>query len=425
MKIITKTITIKRRLNINTEIREFIIRNINYRRHVYNDFVEESRKYENTLDFNAIKFKTYYFNTIEKPQCKYEKYCVGISEQVSKDIARGIKIMRIKKHFYSKLHFKKIDKYHGTFKVHLKPGFQEVSKNNIKFYSRLKIKNNNKIKFRVRNGEWINLNLKESLFDTFENELYYDENQQYYFTLDDVKEITFIHDMGKFYIALSLNVHYVINKRELSYAGIDLGIRNPITLYDGNNVYNDIFKMSHKVLNKIDYLERRSSRLQKILRRKFKLNGGIYSNNYEKVRKKLRITYKKISNIKLDWRRKVTLIIAKKYNLFVIDKFNSPTKLTHRENNIKSNKLMRKFNRSNRRYCMYYTYETLIHNIEKTGGGYIEAPEGTTCTCCKCGHVNNRLPLNKRKLVCEHCGLLIDRDINAATNCYKYIISSI
>ncbi len=36
--------------------------------------------------------------------------------------------------------------------------------------------------------------------------------------------------------------------------------------------------------------------------------------------------------------------------------------------------------------------------------------------CSKCGHVKENLLLSDRNYVCEHCGIVLDRDTNAAVN---------
>ena len=46
--------------------------------------------------------------------------------------------------------------------------------------------------------------------------------------------------------------------------------------------------------------------------------------------------------------------------------------------------------------------------------------EKTTCTCSICGYVNKHLPLKERNLTCKECGEVIDRDMNAAKNCYLF-----
>ena len=36
--------------------------------------------------------------------------------------------------------------------------------------------------------------------------------------------------------------------------------------------------------------------------------------------------------------------------------------------------------------------------------------------CCKCGCKKNKLKLSERTYHCEHCGNVMDRDLNAAIN---------
>ena len=37
-------------------------------------------------------------------------------------------------------------------------------------------------------------------------------------------------------------------------------------------------------------------------------------------------------------------------------------------------------------------------------------------TCSACGNIKSSLKLSDREYVCENCGLVIDRDLNAAIN---------
>ena len=48
-------------------------------------------------------------------------------------------------------------------------------------------------------------------------------------------------------------------------------------------------------------------------------------------------------------------------------------------------------------------------------------PSSKTCSCC--GHVKENLKLNDRKYVCQACGTVIDRDLNAAINLANYFQS--
>lgn len=271
--------------------------------------------------------------------------------------------------------------------------------------------------------------MREPLYDKidfingFPISLYCKEKQDYYFAENDLKEISFLHDTGKFYIILYTNVIYqkqIQLDRSNKVCGIDLGIRNPVTLYDGNQFI--VYKMSDDQLSKISRLEKRISRLQTILDNKYNVNGKNTSNNYYKLLYKIRVSWKDIFNIRLNWRRQVCNEISKNYGVFVIDSFYQPGKKSHEDLKIPKN-IINNLNRNNRNHGMSYFYNVLVHDIEKNGGIIIEAPPNTTNKCSECGHINKtKLPLGKNTFKCEKCGYTIDRDKNAAINCYKYLL---
>ena len=41
-------------------------------------------------------------------------------------------------------------------------------------------------------------------------------------------------------------------------------------------------------------------------------------------------------------------------------------------------------------------------------------------TCSGCGHIKHNLKLSDRTYTCSECGLVIDRDLNAAINLMNY-----
>jgi len=65
--------------------------------------------------------------------------------------------------------------------------------------------------------------------------------------------------------------------------------------------------------------------------------------------------------------------------------------------------------------------EMLQYKAKWKGGNVIKIsrwfPSSKLCSCC--GHKKEKLGLDERIYVCEHCGLNIDRDLNAAINIYK------
>ena len=105
------------------------------------------------------------------------------------------------------------------------------------------------------------------------------------------------------------------------------------------------------------------------------------------------------------------------YKYIVLDKFKQPDEEEHKDlpNNVK-----RYINSFNRRLGMSYFTNDLIHACNKNNCIVIDSPDKSTCTCSYCNHINPKLSLNNRLLKCEKCCLKIDRDMNAAINCYSH-----
>ena len=456
-----RTINICIPIKVDDYLKSFIFKNINYRRKVWNDFVEEAKKYEDTncfyTKFNPLKFKTKYFK-IEEENDIYNEYCVGISAQVSNDMLHSLKrilveneaIIRHNKTNHNtkklwKTRFHRFDKYYGSFKVENKATITKSKYKNIS--NRIHIKDAYTLTFRVRGGkgsrynfntEILTIHLKEPLFKlrgigeycpSFirEYKVKGENAVECGFNELDIRSTSFIHKLGKFYIQLSINVTYKIKDKDIKSrqpkAGIDTGIHNPAVLYNGENYYK--IAMPEKTVRKVHYLERRARRLQHIMDNKYMINkervkhGELespYTKNYEKVRYKFRKVWNKIVNIKRHWIYTKCKFIVTHFQCICVDRFK-----TIDNRHIKPDKLKHKFNFINRFHYMYTFNETLIHMSKKYGCEYNESPENTTCTCSICGHKNPHLPLSERYLICEECNTVIDRDENAAKNCYMCI----
>ena len=442
--------------------KSFIFKNINYRRYVYNDFIEEAEKFKgvnNLYDgFKPLKYKTEYFK-MEEEKDIYNEMCVGISEQVSKDIKMSLNRVRDEnnkimylfetkgiKQTLHKLHFIKFDKYFGSFKVHNK--HYVTTAGNVA--GRLHVIDKNTVTFRVRGGhgshfcqtpEILTIRLKEPLYKYKDGNKYpffireykvKGENAvEFWFNELGIKETAFIHRLGKFYIQLSIEGSYFINLDDIKSrqykAGIDTGIHNPAVLYNGNEFKK--YCMPNDVIKKIHYKERKARRLQSIMDKKMNINEVLYSKglipskytkNYEKVRRKFRKVHNDIVNIKLNWIYNTCKEIATSYQIICVDTFKQPD---NNELDLLPNRLKHIVNHSNRFHKMSTFNLVLIHMATKYGCYYVSAPEKTTCTCSKCGHDNGYISLDVRDIECKNkkCRLIIDRDYNAAKNCYNYI----
>ena len=59
----------------------------------------------------------------------------------------------------------------------------------------------------------------------------------------------------------------------------------------------------------------------------------------------------------------------------------------------------------------------LEYKAERAGGRVVKVnPKNTSKACSGCGNVKASLPLSERVYSCSNCGLVIDRDHNAAKN---------
>lgn len=173
------TISIKIPIKVDDYLKEFIFKNINMRRQIWNDFVEAY--YEEYVEdyhdsnFKPIAYLTKVYKPMEMETRRYDEYCVGLSEQVAKDINHAMinnrifnKKVRNKKIIsnLSRLHFHKRDNYYGSFKVHCK--YDKKSPNSSRIKS---IYDSTHIQFRVRgenqfhDKEYLDIELLELLYD--------------------------------------------------------------------------------------------------------------------------------------------------------------------------------------------------------------------------------------------------------------------
>ena len=436
----TKLITIIRRIDPTDTQKHFILHNCNKRRYIWNKFVEKYREDYKTFDPDSVReyLISEDVNTLmdeDTDDTIKDMYCVDIILGVYKDVKAALKKMRSvykKTGNISKLQFRRKDVFRETFKVRTK---NEISNSTGDPRGKVHFKNTTKFEFRAAHdhvSNKFNFKLMEPIsdeYDKFDHEfITYDKHsyrKRYSFHHDDIKEIVFMKELGKYYIMLKCKVTYYNYKDELKAetAGIDLGIHNPVSIHDGKRTFQ--IAMSPKQLANIQYYVRRCGKIQSAMDRKLLINTKRneadpnyprYSKRYRKLQCRFRRYWKHVRDIRLDWRHKLANSITNKYDNIVVDEFTTPN-----NKQLKAcNKLKRLYNRYNRMHAMSLFMEVLHHTAEKNGCCYIDSPKNTTRTCAICGHVNPKLPLSVRNLVCENCNNTIDRDANAAMNCYDF-----
>lgn len=175
--------------------------------------------------------------------------------------------------------------------------------------------------------------------------------------------------------------------------GVDLGVKTLATLSDGTVIENP------RYLRKS---ERRLKMAQKALSRK-----AMGSKRRAKARAKVARLHARVANQRGDAMHKATTWLASTYSDISVEDLNAAGMVkNHRLAKAVSDASFGEF----RRQLEYKTARTgaTLHVIDRWFS--------SSKTCSKCGRVKAKLSLAERTYRCDGCGLVMDRDLNAAVN---------
>ena len=212
------------------------------------------------------------------------------------------------------------------------------------------------------------------------------------------------------YISVGLEYEDNIHKPTNEGIGIDLGVKDLAICSDGV-VYKNINKTS-----KIKKLKKKKRRLQRKVSNKYLINkkGVCYikTSNIIKLEKQLLKLNRRLTGIRTNYLHKTTTEIINREPMFI----------ALEDLNVKGmmkNKHLAKAiqEQSFYEFKRIITYKALWNNIE-----IVDVPRfyPSSKTCSECGSYKKDLKLSDREYVCEECGCIIDRDLNASINLAKY-----
>ena len=192
--------------------------------------------------------------------------------------------------------------------------------------------------------------------------------------------------------------------------GIDLGIKD-LAICSTGHVYRNINKTS-----RVRRLKKKQRRLQRKISRKYEKNkkGGRYGktcNIIKSEKQLLRVTHK-LTDIRTNYIQQVTTEIIKREPSFIVME----------DLNVKGmmkNKYLAKAVQE-QKFAKFYRiiqYKCEWHGIRLITADRFYA---SSKTCSFCGNIKKDLKLSDRTYHCEHCGAVIDRDLNASINLYQY-----
>ena len=210
-----------------------------------------------------------------------------------------------------------------------------------------------------------------------------------------VLRMTVSQRAGRWYAALTVgrDDKPVTKPPQGGAVGIDLGVKTLATLSDGTVIENPRCLAAS---------ERRLKMAQKALSRKVK-----GSRRRAKARAKVARIHAHVANQRLDAMHKATTWLASTYSHISIEDLNAAGMVKNRHlAKAVSDAAFSEF----RRQLEYKTARTgaTLHVVDRW------YPSSKTCS--KCGRVKAKLSLSERVYRCDACGLVMDRDLNAAVN---------
>jgi putative transposase len=210
-------------------------------------------------------------------------------------------------------------------------------------------------------------------------------------------------EAGRWYVSIQVELTRERPKTPEPVVGVDVGVKQAAVVSDGRRLENQRPLALH--LKKLGKLQRQLSKKQKTKDPQTKRT--VFSKNHEKQRLKIAHKHQQIAAIRRDSQHKFTTELARTCGTIGIENLNILGMMANR-----------KLARAVADAAMGQLLQFLKTKVANAGGDLFIAsrwfPSTKRCSCC--GNVKKRMPLKHRTYRCLVCGLVIDRDLNAAVN---------
>jgi transposase len=206
---------------------------------------------------------------------------------------------------------------------------------------------------------------------------------------------------GRWYVSFGCQVQQAARDpgRPGTNLGVDVGIRHLAVCSDGRQIPNPA-----PLQAALRQLRRRNRQLA---RRHGPIapNGGTRtpSTGWLQAKRQLGRTHARVANLRRNALHHLTTDLAQTYGMVVVERLNVAGMLRNRRlADVGLGELRRQ----------------LAYKKAWAGGVLVQADTfyPSSKTCSGCGHVKAKLPLSELVYRCEHYGLVMDRDLNAARN---------
>jgi len=209
-----------------------------------------------------------------------------------------------------------------------------------------------------------------------------------------IKRVTVIRDIDQWFVALLAEEAPIGVQSEDGEVGVDMGISNLVALSDGTLVNNSRF------------LKGSGERIKSLQRRLTHKEKG--SKNREKAKLSLAKAWRKVRRQRDDFAHKLSDQLTKENKVIVFEDLRIGNMV--KNHNLASAIMDSAWGRLR---------QLTAYKAERRGGRVILVdPSGSSQKCSGCGEVVPK-ELSERVHDCQRCGLVMDRDVNAARNILK------
>ena len=203
-----------------------------------------------------------------------------------------------------------------------------------------------------------------------------------------------------------------------SVVGIDMGVGNHVIV--AANPHGDEV-MRRGLPTTISDHDRRIRHLQRKMSRKHgpdKRMKTTPSNRWIRANNQVRKYHNTMANVRRDFAAKAAHDVAKNYETVVIEDLNVRAMMT------RGGAYKRGLNRAIAQASLADLRRRITYKTHWNGGVTIVADRWfpSSKTCSGCGEVKSKLSLSEREYMCYRCGVVVDRDLNAATNLAKLAV---
>jgi putative transposase len=209
-----------------------------------------------------------------------------------------------------------------------------------------------------------------------------------------VKSCTISKKADGWYASLNLDVPAAAKPiHEGEAVGLDVGLVSFVALSTGETVAAPKFLRA---------AERGLKKAQRVLSRRKK-----GSNRRQKQREKVALLHAKVAHRRDDFQWKLATDLARRFSLIAVEDLNIRGMVRNRS-------LAKSISDA---AWNAFVRTKLAHAVVKTGARFVAVDaRNTSKTCSECGWIWESMTRGERIFRCEKCGLMLDRDVNAARN---------